>query len=167
MPLYLSFRELRSSNGEYISHAEMVVAGIQTEGSVLEFVRRWRQHFLDSMKPQFLPRLWCVEHNPKSWQSLNCFIFFNVLNVNYNCEIRSIAHFIISVLIAYFVYILVMLVWEAFIVVLRWPTPSLCSSLYDIEGKTNKKKIKLKHLPRGLSPYLLYTWHFLGTRCTV
>ena len=31
---------------------------------LLEFQRRWRQHFLDTMNPRFLPELWSVDHNP-------------------------------------------------------------------------------------------------------
>ena len=27
-----------------------------------EFVRMWRQHFLDEMKPRFLPNTWSVDH---------------------------------------------------------------------------------------------------------
>ena len=26
------------------------------------FVRIWRRHFLDEMKPQFLPKTWSVDH---------------------------------------------------------------------------------------------------------
>ena len=27
--------------------------------------QRWRAHFVETMNPQFLPDLWCVEHRPK------------------------------------------------------------------------------------------------------
>ena len=33
------------------------------EDGLVAFERLWRQHFLDSMKPNFLPKGWSVEHS--------------------------------------------------------------------------------------------------------
>ena len=33
------------------------------------FEKMWRQHFIDTMKPQFLPYLWSVDHNHKNVRS--------------------------------------------------------------------------------------------------
>lgn len=30
---------------------------------LLDFQRRWRTHFLETMKPKFLPAKWSVDHN--------------------------------------------------------------------------------------------------------
>ena len=34
------------------------------EEALVRFQRRWREHFLVTMKPEHLPDLWCVDHNP-------------------------------------------------------------------------------------------------------
>lgn len=31
--------------------------------SLMQLERRWRQHFLDSMQPKYLPEQWSVDHN--------------------------------------------------------------------------------------------------------
>ena len=57
----------RSTNSGYVSHAEMVVAALLREGgndNLFEFQKRWRQYFLDTMNPKFLPECWSVDHNP-------------------------------------------------------------------------------------------------------
>jgi hypothetical protein len=41
-------------------HAQMAVETLGPEG-IPEFVRGWRQHFLDVMKPRFLSKLWSVD----------------------------------------------------------------------------------------------------------
>ena len=44
---------------------ELVVRYVmeQMDGGLVAFERLWRQHFLDTMKPQFLPKGWSVEHS--------------------------------------------------------------------------------------------------------
>lgn len=37
----------------------------QDQGGLLALERRWREHFLRSMKPKHLPKLWSVDHNRK------------------------------------------------------------------------------------------------------
>ena len=62
-----AFNTHRLCNVSYCPHAEVVVKRIrETEGvtGLIAFQTRWRQHFLDSMKPRFLPDLWSVNHNP-------------------------------------------------------------------------------------------------------
>ncbi|CAI8031587.1 Exonuclease 3'-5' domain-containing protein 2 [Geodia barretti] len=59
--------DTRLQNSEFSPHAELVVRAVREEGGrqgLLEFQRRWRQHFLDTMNPRFLPELWSVDHNP-------------------------------------------------------------------------------------------------------
>uniref|UniRef100_H2YDP5 Exonuclease 3'-5' domain-containing protein 2 n=1 Tax=Ciona savignyi TaxID=51511 RepID=H2YDP5_CIOSA len=58
--------ETRYRNEAYVAHGLKVVNSIQKEKQLkglFEFERRWREHFLDLMKPQYLPHLWSVEHN--------------------------------------------------------------------------------------------------------
>ena len=44
---------------------ELVVRHVieQTDGGLVGFERLWRQHFVDTMKPSFLPTGWSVEHS--------------------------------------------------------------------------------------------------------
>lgn len=58
--------ETRVENEAYIPHGEKVVKLIYKEkGSkgLLDFERRWREHFLQTMKPAHLPTLWSIDHN--------------------------------------------------------------------------------------------------------
>lgn len=54
----------KQSNEDYCQHGEKVVQKFQTElGGLLELERIWREHFLHTMQPEFLPALWNVNHN--------------------------------------------------------------------------------------------------------
>ena len=47
------------------SHGETVVMAIQQQEGcrgLVQFERRWRQHFVDSMQPKYLPELWFVDY---------------------------------------------------------------------------------------------------------
>ena len=43
-------------------HGKRMVDVILAEGNLADFIRLWRQHFLDTMKPKALPCVW--EHSP-------------------------------------------------------------------------------------------------------
>ena len=45
------------------SHGEIVVEKLVLEGpeAIQEFVEMWRQHFLDTMKPKYMPKYWDVK----------------------------------------------------------------------------------------------------------
>ena len=49
-----------------MSHGELLVKAVMERGELVDFQRKWRVHFIDSMKPKFLPKLWSVDHNPQS-----------------------------------------------------------------------------------------------------
>ena len=61
-----SLSSFRSETEDCVSHAELVVSHVREKGQLFEFQQRWRQYFLDTMQPKFLPDLWCVTHNPQS-----------------------------------------------------------------------------------------------------
>jgi hypothetical protein len=42
--------------------ADKIVENVLAENRLFEFVKMWRQHFLDNCNPQFLPNHWSVEH---------------------------------------------------------------------------------------------------------
>jgi hypothetical protein len=53
-------------NDLYCVHGQKVVEYFRAkQGGLVELERMWRQHFLDKMRPKFLPDLWSVEHNTK------------------------------------------------------------------------------------------------------
>lgn len=54
--------ETRKGNSNFVSHGQEVVKKVREEGKLLEFEKTWRQHFLDTMRPQHLPPLWSVDH---------------------------------------------------------------------------------------------------------
>ena len=54
--------ETRKENSNFVSHGQEVVRKVREEGKLLEFEKTWRQHFLDTMHPQYLPPLWSVDH---------------------------------------------------------------------------------------------------------
>lgn len=57
--------ETRISNESYVPHGLKVVQCHARGGlrSLVQLERRWRQHFLDSMQPKYLPQQWSVDHN--------------------------------------------------------------------------------------------------------
>ena len=58
--------ETRKENSNFMSHGQEVVKKIREEGKLLEFEKMWRQHFLDTMRPRYLPPLWSVDHRQDS-----------------------------------------------------------------------------------------------------
>ncbi|XP_072283836.1 exonuclease 3'-5' domain-containing protein 2 [Pyxicephalus adspersus] len=57
--------ETRIFNETYTPHGLKVVQCFAKGGlkSLMELEKRWRQHFLDTMQPKFLPQQWSVDHN--------------------------------------------------------------------------------------------------------
>ncbi|XP_056623772.1 exonuclease 3'-5' domain-containing protein 2 isoform X2 [Triplophysa dalaica] len=57
--------ETKIFNESYVPHGLKVVRAYAEHGlrGLMELERRWRQHFLASMHPRFLPPLWAVTHN--------------------------------------------------------------------------------------------------------
>ena len=56
--------DIREENKKFLGlHGERVVKAILEENGLIEFVKMWRQRFLDLMKPKHLPQLWSVDHN--------------------------------------------------------------------------------------------------------
>eukprot|EP00800_Vazella_pourtalesii_P021404 TRINITY_DN7935_c0_g1_i4.p1 TRINITY_DN7935_c0_g1~~TRINITY_DN7935_c0_g1_i4.p1 ORF type:complete len:460 (-),score=82.22 TRINITY_DN7935_c0_g1_i4:42-1421(-) len=54
----------KNENPNYRAHGEKVVEQVIANGELLQFQMRWRQHFLETMKPKFLPEMWSTTHNP-------------------------------------------------------------------------------------------------------
>uniref|UniRef100_A0A6B2L2E8 3'-5' exonuclease domain-containing protein n=1 Tax=Arcella intermedia TaxID=1963864 RepID=A0A6B2L2E8_9EUKA len=54
--------EYKEKIDEEDSHEKRVVDELKTPDQIQQFFVRWRQHFLDTMKPQFLPTGWSLHH---------------------------------------------------------------------------------------------------------
>ena len=61
----------RVTNTDYIPHGQKVVRHVTEHEGLVAFERMWRQHFLDSMEPKFLPALWSVNHSHLELESLD------------------------------------------------------------------------------------------------
>lgn len=49
-------------NDNYLPHGKKVSEHYANGPGVIALEKRWRQHFLKTMKPEFLPPLWSVDH---------------------------------------------------------------------------------------------------------
>ena len=45
------------------AHGERVVTKLIENGELKKFVVMWREHFLQAMKPKYLPEFWSIDHN--------------------------------------------------------------------------------------------------------
>lgn len=68
-------------NPDYIPHGQRVVDyfTLKENGGLTVLERIWRQHFLDTMKPKYLPELWSVDHNVERYKK-----YFNQIVNNEN-----------------------------------------------------------------------------------
>lgn len=56
--------DCRVPNEDYCQHGKKVVEMYRDKfGGLIELERLWREHFLQTMQPKFLPELWNVNHN--------------------------------------------------------------------------------------------------------
>lgn len=58
--------EYRIENSDYIPGPQLVVASLKTEEDFSNFIRQWRQSFLDSLHPRYLPKGWDINHPIRS-----------------------------------------------------------------------------------------------------
>jgi hypothetical protein len=58
----------RVDNRDYIPHGKLVIRHVKKHEGLYEFQKRWRQHFLNTMKPQYLPTNWSVDHKHERQQ---------------------------------------------------------------------------------------------------
>lgn len=42
---------------------------MNVDGGLIELEKIWREHFLNTMKPKYLPKLWSVTHNEERLNS--------------------------------------------------------------------------------------------------
>lgn len=53
-------------NRPYFDHGYYVVQKLDTEEKIEDFVKLWRNHFIETMKPKFMPKGWSVDFRIKT-----------------------------------------------------------------------------------------------------
>ena len=61
----------RVPNEDYTPYGKQVVDYVMQDEGLVEFEKSWRKHFLETMKPQYLPPLWSVDHSHSELTDLN------------------------------------------------------------------------------------------------
>lgn len=65
-------------NENYFAHGAKVVEFYQnSKEGLIGLERKWREHFLHTMKPKYMPELWSVEHNVERYAANCCLYFYN------------------------------------------------------------------------------------------
>lgn len=59
------FEELKNSNKDEYDHGYHVVKQLKTHEDIEVFVRIWRKHFIETMKPKYMPDGWSVDFKIK------------------------------------------------------------------------------------------------------
>ncbi|GAB0096872.1 Exonuclease 3'-5' domain-containing protein 2 [Sergentomyia squamirostris] len=55
--------ESLTPNPDFRCHGEVVVEHYKNNSGLVNFEKMWRQHFVDTMNPQFLPEYWSLTHS--------------------------------------------------------------------------------------------------------
>lgn len=58
--------EFKSANRKFYDHGYYVMQKLDTEAKISEFVKLWRNHFIDTMQPLFMPEGWSVDFRIKT-----------------------------------------------------------------------------------------------------
>nr|XP_022336092.1 exonuclease 3'-5' domain-containing protein 2-like [Crassostrea virginica] len=54
--------DYRTINDDFFPHGKGVIRHVRKHEGIYNFERRWRQHFVDTVKPKYLPPKWSVDH---------------------------------------------------------------------------------------------------------
>lgn len=58
-------------NDDYCPHGKKVVEHFMTGPGIISLEKRWRVHFLKTMSPKYLPKLWSVDHQQERLEIRN------------------------------------------------------------------------------------------------
>jgi len=58
--------EFKQNHRQQYDHGYHVVQKLDTEEKIMDFVKLWRNHFIDTMKPKFMPNGWSVDFRIKT-----------------------------------------------------------------------------------------------------
>jgi hypothetical protein len=59
------FDEFKLVHGNKYDHGYHLVQKLKTHDEIKDFVRKWRMHFIDTMKPKYMPEGWSVDFKVK------------------------------------------------------------------------------------------------------
>lgn len=62
---YDEFDELKNLNKLEYDHGYNVVQKLKTHQDIVDFVKMWRAHFIQTMKPKYMPKGWSVNYRVK------------------------------------------------------------------------------------------------------
>ncbi|KAK2157407.1 hypothetical protein LSH36_192g01012 [Paralvinella palmiformis] len=63
--------DIRLPNDAYEPHGHLVVKYYIEHEGLMALEKLWRQHFIDTMKPEYLPELWSVDHSHDELKDMN------------------------------------------------------------------------------------------------
>ena len=58
--------KFKQNHRQEYDHGYHVVQKLDTEEKMVDFVKLWRRHFIDSMKPEFMPNGWSIDFRIKT-----------------------------------------------------------------------------------------------------
>jgi hypothetical protein len=56
----------KEENRHLYDHGYHVVQKLDTEEKIMEFVKLWRNHFIDTMQPKYMPNGWSIDFRIKT-----------------------------------------------------------------------------------------------------
>lgn len=62
----ISIIKFKEENRHLYDHGYHIVQKLDTEEKIEDFVKLWRNHFIDTMQPQFMPNGWSVDFRIKT-----------------------------------------------------------------------------------------------------
>ncbi len=62
----VDMNEFKRQNKQIFDHGYHVVQKLDTEEKISEFIKLWRNHFIDTMKPLFMPNGWSIDFRIKT-----------------------------------------------------------------------------------------------------
>ena len=58
--------EFKQANRQKYDHGYHIIKKLDTEEKIMDFVKLWRRHFIETMKPEFMPNGWSVDFRIKT-----------------------------------------------------------------------------------------------------
>ena len=58
--------DFKKNHRKYYDHGYHVVNKLDTDEKLIEFIKLWRKHFIDTMKPKYMPTGWSIDFRTKT-----------------------------------------------------------------------------------------------------
>lgn len=63
---YNDVENFKNNERKYYDHGYHLIKKLDTEKKIIEFVKLWRNHFIETMKPEFMPLGWSIDFRIKT-----------------------------------------------------------------------------------------------------